>query len=391
MTMNGAVLPVLAFYIVAAKEQGVAEHQLSGTIQNDILKEYMARGTYVFPPKPSLKIATDIFEFCKKEVPEWNTISISGYHIREAGSTAVQEVAFTLSDGLTYVQAAIDRGLKVDDFAPRLSFFFNAHNNFIEEIAKYRAARRLWAKLMKERYQPKDPKSCLLRFHTQTAGSTLIASQIDTNVVRVALQCLAAALGGSQSIHTNSKDEALGLPTQEAATIALRTQQVIAYESGICELVDPLGGSYIVEELTDKIEKEAMALIETIENKGGVVACIQQGYQQGLIQQAAYQYQKDIEEKKRIIVGQNEYIEKTQKEIPVLKIDERVEKEQVARLKKFKQNRDQKNIEKLKTELISAAKEDKNLLPFILNSVKNHMTLGEVTQALESVYGRYRP
>jgi methylmalonyl-CoA mutase N-terminal domain/subunit len=391
MTINSTASILLCLYISVADKKNVDRKKLRGTIQNDILKEYMARGTYVFPPKPSLKIATDIFEFCKKEVPEWNTISISGYHIREAGSTAVQEVAFTLSDGLTYVQAAIDRGLKVDDFAPRLSFFFNAHNNFIEEIAKYRAARRLWAKLMKERYQPKDPKSCLLRFHTQTAGSTLIASQIDTNVVRVALQCLAAALGGSQSIHTNSKDEALGLPTQEAATIALRTQQVIAYESGICELVDPLGGSYIVEELTDKIEKEAMALIETIENKGGVVACIQQGYQQGLIQQAAYQYQKDIEEKKRIIVGQNEYIEKTQKEIPVLKIDERVEKEQVARLKKFKQNRDQKNIEKLKTELISAAKEDKNLLPFILNSVKNHMTLGEVTQALESVYGRYRP
>jgi methylmalonyl-CoA mutase N-terminal domain/subunit len=351
----------------------------------------MARGTYVFPPEPSLKITTDIFEYCKNEVPEWNTISISGYHIREAGSTAVQEIAFTLADGLTYVESALKRGLSIDDFAPRLSFFFNVHNNFFEEVAKFRAARRLWAKLIQERYNPQNKKSLLLRFHAQTAGSTLIPVQIDTNVVRVTLQCLAAVLGGAQSVHTNSRDEALGLPTEEAATLALRTQQVIANESAITEIVDPLGGSYALEAMTETLENQARDLIEKIFSKGGVVKCLEQSFQQELIQQAAYDYQMEIENKKRIIVGLNSYQVENSQMPPILKIDSRVEDEQVKRLKKFKAQRDQKKVDSARAAILKAAKEGSNLMPWIFSAVRNSVTLGEIVQTLETLYGRYRP
>jgi methylmalonyl-CoA mutase N-terminal domain/subunit len=391
MTINATASILLSFYLATAEKQGIAKNKLRGTIQNDVLKEYMARGTYIFPPKASLKITTDIFEYCKNEVPEWNTISISGYHIREAGSTAVQEIAFTLSDGLAYVKAAVDRGLKVDDFAPRLSFFFNVHNDFLEEIAKFRAARRLWAILLKEKFGAKEPRSLMLRFHAQTAGSTLIANQVDTNVVRVTMQCLAAALGGAQSIHTNSRDEALGLPTEEAALLALRTQQVIANETGITQIVDPFGGSYAVEALTDQLEKEAKSLIETIDQKGGVLRCLEEGWQQNLIQQAAYEYQMNIETKKKIVVGLNEYISKETKAAPVLAIDPKIETEQKARLKKFKEARDKNKVASAVSELQKTAKEDRNLMPSIFSAVKNHVTLGEISEALVQVYGRFRP
>jgi methylmalonyl-CoA mutase N-terminal domain/subunit len=391
MTINATASILLCLYIAEADARNVARNKLRGTIQNDVLKEYIARGTYIFPPVPSLKIASDIFEFCKTEVPEWNTISISGYHIREAGSTAVQEVAFTIANGLTYVQAALDKGLPIDDFAPRLSFFFNVHNDFLEEVAKFRAARRLWAKLINDRFAPKNPKSAMLRFHAQTAGSTLIASQVDTNVVRVTLQCLAAALGGAQSIHTNSRDEALGLPTQEAATLALRTQQIIANESGITSVVDPFGGSEAIEQKTDEIEKSALALIESIDARGGVVACIQAGWQQDLIQQAAYEYQMEIENKKRIIVGLNGFNEKSLVSPPVLAIDENIEKDQVGRLTRFKTNRNKTQVEAARKQLEAAAREDRNILPFVLTAVKTHLTLGEISDCLVGVYGRYKP
>jgi methylmalonyl-CoA mutase N-terminal domain/subunit len=391
MTINSTAGILLALYMAVADEKNIPRKKLRGTIQNDVLKEYIARGTYIFPPGPSLKIATDIFEYCRNEVPEWNTISISGYHIREAGSTAVQEVGFTLANGLAYVKAAVERGLDVDSFAPRLSFFFNVHNDFFEEIAKFRAARRLWAKLMMERFRPKDPKSSLLRFHAQTAGSTLIASQIDTNVVRVAMQCLAAALGGAQSIHTNSRDEALGLPTEEAAKLALRTQQVLAYESGVCQLVDPTGGSYAVEALTDKIEAESRLIIEAIDARGGVVAGIQEGWQQNLIQQAAYEYQTEIEKKTRIVVGMNQFLDEGGATPPVLSIDPKVEKEQVARLKAFRARRDGGLAQTARAQLERAAKEATNLMPHIFHAVKSHVTLGEISETLVGVYGRYRP
>jgi methylmalonyl-CoA mutase, N-terminal domain len=391
MTINATASILLCLYLAVADKQGIDRRKLRGTIQNDILKEYIARGTYAFPPGPSLRLTADVFEFCRNEVPNWNTISISGYHIREAGSTAVQEVAFTLADGLTYVEAALSRGLPIDEFAPRLSFFFNVHNDFLEEVAKFRAARRLWATLIQKRYKPKDPKSSLLRFHAQTAGSTLIAQQVDTNVVRVTLQCLAASLGGAQSIHTNSRDEALGLPTEDAATLALRTQQVIAYESGITQTVDPFGGAYAIEAKTAEIEAQALALIEEIESKGGVVACIKDGFQQGLIQEASYKYQLEIESKQRIIVGMNSFTENSAISPPVLSIDPKVEKEQVARLAKFKTNRDQKLTLAKRADLERAAKEEKNLLPFIYDSVNAHVTLGEIVETLTGVYGRYRP
>lgn len=391
MTINSTASILLCLYLAVADRKNIPRNKVRGTIQNDVLKEYIARGTYIFPPGPSLKIISDIFEFCKNEVPEWNTISISGYHIREAGSTAVQEVAFTLSNGLAYVKAAVDRGLKVDDFAPRLSFFFNVHNDFFEEIAKFRAARRLWAKLMKERFGAKEAKSQMLRFHAQTAGSTLIASSIDTNVVRVAMQCMAAVLGGAQSIHTNSRDEALGLPTEAAASLALRTQQVLAYETGVTQLVDPTGGSYAVEAMTDEIEAEALKLIETIDSKGGVVPCIEAGWQQNLIQEASYKYQMEIESKKRIIVGQNEFQETAKVAPPVLSIDPKIEKDQVERLKKFRASRDAKKAASARELLVKAAKENKNLVPLIFESVKSHVTLGEISEALVGVYGRYRP
>lgn len=391
MTINSTAAILLCLYIAVADQKNIPRSKLRGTIQNDILKEYMARGTYVFPPAPSLRLAADIFAFCKEQVPQWNTISISGYHIREAGSTAVQEVAFTLSDGLAYIHAALDRGLAIDDFAPRLSFFFNVHNNFLEEVAKFRAARRLWAKLVEGRFAPKDPKSAMLRFHAQTAGSTLIAQQVDTNVVRVSLQCLAAALGGAQSIHTNSRDEALGLPTEAAATLALRTQQVIAHESGIAAIVDPFGGSYAIEAMTDKIEADALALIETIEKKGGVIACLQEGWQQDLIQKAAYEYQLEIEQKKRIVVGMNQFVDPAYVTPAVLEIDAKVEREQVQRLQAFRTRRDSKAAQATIAKLVQAAKEETNLVPHIFESVRAHVTLGEITEALVGVYGRYRP
>jgi len=390
MTINSTASILLCLYLAVADRNGVPRNKVRGTIQNDILKEYIARGTYIFPPKPSLKLTTDLFEFCRKEVPEWNTISISGYHIREAGSTAVQEVAFTLSNGLTYVKAAVDKGLDIDSFAPRLSFFFNVHNDFIEEVAKFRAARRLWARLMKDRFAPQDPKSTILRFHAQTAGSTLIAAQVHTNVVRVTLQCLAAVLGGAQSIHTNSRDEALGLPTEEAALLALRTQQIIASESGVTSIVDPMGGSFAIEALTDKIEAEAQKLIDEIEAKGGAVRGIEEGFQKELIQQAAYEYQLEIESKKRIIVGLNQFQSETISP-PVLKIDEKVEVDQVKRLQRFRTNRDNKLVTVSRAALEQAAREDRNLIPLIFDAVKNKATLGEISDTLVKVYGRYRP
>jgi methylmalonyl-CoA mutase, N-terminal domain len=391
MTINATASVLLCLYLAVADRQGVPREKLRGTIQNDVLKEYIARGTYIFPPAASLKIATDIFEFCKSEVPQWNTISISGYHIREAGSTAVQEIAFTLSNGLAYVQAAVDRGLAIDDFAPRLSFFFNVHNDFLEEIAKFRAARRLWAKLIEERFHPKDAKSTMLRFHAQTAGSTLIASQVDTNVVRVTLQCLAAVLGGAQSIHTNSRDEALGLPTQQAATLALRTQQIIASESGLTQSVDPVGGSYAFETETDRLEKAARELIEQSDAKGGVVPSIEQRWQQELIQQAAYEYQMEIEQKRRVIVGLNQHVEKETVPIPVLTIDESLELDQVGRLQRFRLQRDKRTWSEAKSNLERTAKENRNVIPAIYNGVVNRMTLGEISETLVGVYGRYRP
>jgi methylmalonyl-CoA mutase N-terminal domain/subunit len=391
MTINATASILLCLYVAVADRRGIDRKKLRGTIQNDILKEYIARGTYVFPPKPSLKLTTDVFEFCKDQLPEWNTISISGYHIREAGSTAVQEVAFTLANGLTYAQAAVDRGLPIDAFAPRLSFFFNVHNDFLEEIAKFRAARRLWAKLVTERFAPKDPKSTMLRFHAQTAGSTLIAQQIDTNVVRVTVQCLAAVLGGAQSIHTNSRDEALGLPTEDAARLALRTQQVLAFETGITRIVDPIGGSYAVENRTDQIERDARALIEEIDARGGVVRCIESDFQQGLIQEAAYAYQMEIERGDRIVVGVNKYVEKETTSPPVLRIDPRVEAEQVARLKAFREKRESGAVEKARAALVAAARDGSNVVPRIYDAVRAHMTLGEIVSALESVWGRYRP
>ncbi len=309
MTINSTAGILLAFYIAVAKKRGVALKDLKGTIQNDLLKEYIARGTYIYPPKPSLRIITDIFKYCTDEVPGWNTISISGYHIREAGSTAVQEVAFTLANGITYVQAAVDRGLNVDEFGKRLSFFFNVHNNFFEEIAKFRAARRMWAKIMKERFGAKDPSAQKLRFHSQVAGSTLTAQQPENNIVRVAIQALASVCGGTQSLHTNSMDEALGLPTEKSATIALRTQQIIGFETGVADVVDPMGGSHFVEALTDEIEKRALEYIERIEGLGGVISCIESGWIQNEIQNASYQFQKDMEAKKEIVVGVNEFVQ----------------------------------------------------------------------------------
>ncbi len=389
MTINATAPILLALYVAVAQEKGVGLEKLRGTVQNDVLKEYMARGTYVFPPGPSLKLATDLIAYCKEELPQWNSISISGYHIREAGSTAAQELGLTLSDGLAYVQAALARGLKIDEFASRLSFFFNVHNDFIEEVAKFRAARRLWAKLIRERYQPKDDRSLWLRFHAQTAGSSLIASQVDTNVVRVTLQCLAAVLGGAQSIHTNSRDEALGLPTEDAATLALRTQQVIAYESGITKHVDPLGGGELIEKMTDQLESEARALIEQIEKKGGVVKCLEEGFQQKLIQDSAYRYQMDIESEKRIVVGQNKFKSKQAEPTPVFAIDDKVEKDQVARLQAFRASRDKKACELAQKNLLQATKEEKNVMPFVLEAVKAKASLGEIVTTLVGVYGRH--
>lgn len=390
MTINAPATILLAMYIAVAEKQGVSPDKLEGTIQNDVLKEYIARGTYIFPPAPSMRLITNIFEFCFKEMPQWNTISISGYHIREAGATAVQEVAFTLADGIAYVEAAIKIGLNVDDFAPRLSFFFNAHNDLLEEVAKFRAARRLWARIMKERFGAKNKKSIMLRFHTQTAGCTLTAQQPDNNIMRVTIQALAAVLGGTQSLHTNSRDEALALPAEDSVRIALRTQQVIAYESGVTETIDPLAGSYYVETLTNEIEKQALEYIEKIDKLGGVPRAIEQGFIQQEIQNSAYQYQKEIEEGKRIVVGVNKFQIKEESPKGLLKVEPEVERGQVERLRELKETRDNQKAKASLDALERAAQTETNLMYYILNCVKSYGTLGEICNVLRSVFGEYK-
>lgn len=389
MTINAPASVLLAMYIAVAEKQGVSPDMLRGTIQNDILKEYIARGTYIFPVEESMRLITNIFEYCSKEVPKWNTISISGYHIREAGSTAAQEVAFTLADGIAYVDAAIKAGLDVDDFAPRLSFFFNAHNDLLEEVSKYRAARRLWARIMKERFGAKKEKSLQLKFHTQTAGSTLTAQQPDNNIVRVAIQTLAAVLGGTQSLHTNSRDEALALPTEDSVRIALRTQQIVAHESGVTETVDPLAGSYYIESLTNDIEKEAMDYIEKIDNLGGAPKAIEKGFIQKEIQNSAYKYQMQVEEQERIVVGVNKFRieEKDKKEL--LKVDPHVELLQKKKIEKLKSTRDNDRVQEALEVLKAKAETDENLMPFIIDAVKEYATLGEVCGVLREVFGEY--
>ncbi|HOK62494.1 MAG TPA: methylmalonyl-CoA mutase family protein [Soehngenia sp.] len=389
MTINAPASVLLAMYIAVAEKQGVSSDKLRGTIQNDILKEYIARGTYIFPPEESMRLITNIFEYCSKHVPQWNTISISGYHIREAGSTAAQEVAFTLADGIAYVKAAINAGLEVDEFAPRLSFFFNAHNDLLEEVAKYRAARRLWAKIMKERFNAKSEKSMQLKFHTQTAGSTLTAQQPDNNIVRVAIQTLAAVLGGTQSLHTNSRDEALALPTEDSVMIALRTQQIVAYESGVTETIDPLAGSYYIESLTDKIEKEAMEYIKNIDNLGGATKAIETGYIQKEIQNSAYKYQMQIESGERIVVGVNKFKVEEEQKKTILKVDPQVEIVQKKKLQKLRQERDNVRVKETIDILTQKAKTDENLMPYILEAVKAYATLGEICGALREVFGEY--
>jgi methylmalonyl-CoA mutase, N-terminal domain len=389
MTINAPAAVLLAMYIAVAKQNNIEPKQLRGTIQNDILKEYIARGTYIFPPKPSMRLITDIFAYCAKEVPRWNTISISGYHIREAGSTAVQEVAFTLANAIAYVEAAMKTGLAVDSFAQQLSFFFNAHNNFFEEVAKFRAARRLWAEIMRERFDAKSDQSMRLRFHTQTAGSTLTAQQPENNVVRVTLQALAAVLGGTQSLHTNSMDEALWLPTEKSVRTALRTQQIIAHESGVADSVDPLGGSYLVEHLTDEIHQRALAYIEKIDSIGGAMAAIEQGYIQNEILNAAYQFQKELEQGDMSIVGVNSFKIAEKIELEPLTLDPAVQNEQIECLKQFKANRDQDTVSSLKEQLASAAKSDDNLMPLVIHCVENKMTLGEICHVLRKEWGEY--
>ncbi|WP_223144613.1 acyl-CoA mutase large subunit family protein [Deferribacter autotrophicus] len=390
MTINATAAILLAFYIAVGEKQGVSSTKLSGTIQNDILKEYIARGTYIFPPKESMRIITDIFAFCKDHVPKWNTISISGYHIREAGSTAVQEVAFTLADGMEYVKAAIEAGLNVDDFAGRLSFFFNGHNNFLEEIAKFRAARRLWAKIMKERFGAKNPRSCMLRFHTQTAGSTLTAQQPENNIVRVAIQALAAVLGGTQSLHTNSFDEALALPTEKSVRIALRTQQIIAHESGVADTIDPLAGSYLIETWTNEIERKAEEYINKIEELGGMIRAIEMGYVQKEIQNSAYEYQLMIEKGEQIVVGVNKYQIEEEPPQDILKIDPVVEENQKRKLKALREKRDNLAVQNALKKLEEAAKSNENLMPKIIECARCYATLGEIIKSLKNVFGEYK-
>ncbi len=390
MTINAPASVLLAMYIAVAEKQGVFMDQLRGTIQNDILKEYVARGTYIFPPTPSMRLITDIFKFCSQNMPLWNTISISGYHIREAGSTAVQEVAFTLADGIAYVQAAIDAGLDVDEFSSRLSFFFGSHSDFLEEISKFRAARRLWARIMRERFKAKDDNSCRMRFHTQTAGCTLTAQQPDNNVVRVALQALQAVLGGTQSLHTNSRDEALSLPTEESVQIALRTQQVIAHESGVGDTVDPLAGSYYIESLTNEIEAKAMEYIQKIDDMGGAPIAIERGFIQREIHDAAYQFQKSVDETKRIVVGVNKFTVEEEPQFDYLRVNPEAEKEQLAELKKVRTKRDDSQVKKALKVLREAAETDTNLMPPIIDAVKIYATLGEICGVLREIFGEYK-
>jgi methylmalonyl-CoA mutase N-terminal domain/subunit len=390
MTINSTAAMLLCLYVAVAKKQGASLAKLSGTVQNDILKEYIARGTYIYPVRPAMRIVTDIFAWCRDTIPKWNTISISGYHIREAGSTAVQEVAFTLADGIAYVQAALDAGLGVDDFAPQLSFFFNAHNDLLEEIAKYRAARRLWARIMRERFHASDPRSLLLRFHAQTAGSSLTAQQPENNIVRVAIQALAAVLGGCQSLHTNSLDEALALPTEDAALIALRTQQVIAHETGVTNTIDPVAGSYAIEHLTNEIETGAREYIEKIDSMGGMLKAIEGGFVQGEIQKAAFEYQRAVEKKEQIVVGVNDFIAEEERSIPMLRIDAEIERSQVARLNALRAKRDIARTRAALAELQRRAGTTENLLPAILSAVEAYATVGEISDALRRLFGEYQ-
>jgi len=390
MTINSTAAILLAFYVLVARSQGVDAKRLSGTIQNDILKEYAARGTYIYPPRPAMRIVTDIFAWAAGEIPEWNTISISGYHIREAGSTAAQEVAFTLADAIAYVEAAMAAGMEVDSFAPRLSFFFNSHNGFVEEIAKFRAARRLYARIMKERFGARDPRSMMLRFHAQTAGSTLTAQQPDVNLVRVAVQALAAVLGGAQSLHTNSRDEALALPTEESARLALRTQQIIACESGVTNTADPAGGAFLVEEVTDRIEREAEEYIARIDALGGALRAIEKGYVQAEIQRAAYEYQQEIESKKRIVVGVNRYRAERELPIPTFRLDPSLEQAQIVRLRELRASRSASQVEERLTHLEAAARGTGNLLPYVVEAAAAHATVGEISDRLRRVFGEYR-
>ncbi len=390
MTINATAAILLCMYAAIAKKQGADLSKISGTIQNDILKEYIARGTYIYPPQPSMRLVTDTFSWCSKNLPKWNTISISGYHIREAGSNAVQEVAFTLANGIAYVQAAVEAGLDVDLFGSQLSFFFNSHNNLFEEVAKFRAARRLWAKIMRERFGAKNSESMKLRFHAQTAGSTLTAQQIENNVVRVTLQALAAVLGGCQSLHTNSRDEALALPTEESVRLALRTQQIIAYESGCADTIDPIGGSFYIEDLTDKIEKRAMDYIKKIDSIGGAVKAIENNFYQTEIANSAYEYQKEIESKNKIIVGTNEFVTKETIKPDTLKIDHSVREKQVLKLKELRQKRNGKSVDLAIKQLKEVALSTENLLPHLFSAVECYATIGEISQALRQAWGEYK-
>jgi len=390
MTINATASVLLALYVAVGKKQGVSADKLGGTVQNDILKEYIARGTYIYPPQPSMRLITDIFAYCKDEVPQWNTISISGYHMREAGCTAAQEIAFTLADGISYVDAAISAGLDVDDFAGRLSFFFACHNNFLEEVAKFRAARRLWAKIMKERFEAKSTRSQMLRFHTQTGGATLTAQQPENNIVRTAVQALAAVLGGTQSLHTNSMDEALALPTEKAVQIALRTQQVLAYENGVGDVADPLGGSYYVEDMTNRLEAEAMEYIQTIDNLGGSLVAIEKGFQQKEIQEAAYRFQMQVESKERVIVGVNDFINVEETSPDLLRVDPALGQRQAAKLAELRATRDPAAVEHLLSKLETGARGTENLLPIMVECVESKVTLGEISHRLRKVWGEQR-
>jgi len=391
MTINAPASVLLTMYIAVAEKQGISQNKLAGTIQNDILKEYSARGTYIFPPRSSMRLITDVFEYCSKwnQMPRWNTISISGYHMREAGCTAIQEVAFTLANAIAYVEAALKKGIELDTFARRLSFFWCAHNDFFEEIAKFRAARRLWARIMKERFNAKNPRSWQMRFHTQTAGQSLTAQQPENNIVRVAIQALTAACGGTQSLHTNSMDEALALPSEKAAQIALKTQQIIAHESGVALTIDPLAGSYYVETMTDEIERRAMEYIEKIDEIGGAVVAVERGFIQKEIHESAYRYQKEIEYKKRIIVGVNEFIIGEQPDIEILRVDPEVEKVQLARLVRIKKERDNLKVQETLKQIEKISNSDENLMPAIVDAVKAYATLGEICDVLRDVFGEY--
>jgi len=389
MTINATAAILLCMYVAVAKKQGANLRGISGTVQNDVLKEYIARGTHIFPPIPSMRLITDVFEWCSQNLPRWNAISISGYHIREAGATAVQELAFTLTNGIAYVQAAVDRGLDVDKFGSQLSFFFNSHNNFFEEIAKFRAARRLWARIMKERFGAKLEETMKLRFHAQTGGSTLTAQQIDNNVVRVTLQALAAVLGGCQSLHTNSRDEALALPTEDAVRLALRTQQIIAHESGVADTIDPIGGSYYVESLTDEIERRVLEFIKKIDDMGGAVQAIEQQFYQTQIAESAYKYQMAIERKEKVVVGVNEFVVDNERVPPTLHIDEGIREKQIRNLRGVKASRDQKRVMKSLEQLQAIARTEQNIIPHLLETVESYATIGEISDALREIWGEY--